>query len=536
MRRSDTIVRTTIQQLGDQSGFPYLQTLVNSLGAGIGCKLSMVGRMLRHDATKVRISAHWERGEREIPDNLIYGLKDTPCEQIARNCLAIFPHALQEQFPKDLMLQELGYVSYAGAPLTDSQGKVIGLIALLDDKPMQEEEMIASLLTLFASGAGKELERQSAESELEENERRLQMLVDLSSDVVWDWDIVTDRLSLSDRLYEILGYGPGAFASTRDAIHTLMHPEDLANHGVWLREYLANGQGSYSHEWRLLANDGRYKWFRSSGTIIRTSQGEPIRMIGVITDVSDAKAAEEERERLISELEQKNAELERFTYTVSHELRSPLVTLSGFVGVLEEDIQAGDADAVAADCHEIMLAVRKMGTLLDNLLELSRLDRVSHPHEDVPLLELVDESLSLLQSRIESAGIEIAINGNLPIIGGDRVRWQQVIQNLLENAVKYRSPENPRIEIGAITDKDRPPTIYVQDNGIGIEPKFQQRVFGLFEKLDPRSEGTGVGLALVQRIVQLQGGRIWLDSLGKGYGSTFYIELPVVDETPVEAE
>lgn len=535
LRRSDAILRTTIQQLGDQSGTPYLETLVNSLGAGFNCKLALVGRMLKHDSAKVRVAAHWERDVRQIPENLIYDLKDTPCEQIARNCLAIYADDLQEKFPNDQMLRDFGYVSYAGAPLTDSQGHVIGLISLLDDKPFDDIEMITSMLKLFASGAGKELERQSAESDLEDNERRLQMLVDLSSDVVWDWNILEDNLSYSKRLYEILGYPPDKFASGREAIHTLMHPEDREYHRAWLQEFLAKGEGKYVHQWRLLGSDDEYRWFRSAGTIFRNAQGTPSRMIGVISDVSEAKAAEEERERLIIELEHKNAELERFTYTVSHELRSPLVTLSGFVGVLQEDLERQDADAVESDCQEIMTAVRKMGTLLDNLLELSRLGRVSHPHEEIALLELVEESLTLLQSRIDCAGIEVKIDGELPIIGGDRVRWQQVIQNLLENAVKYRSPEKPQIEIGAIESPDRPPVIYVKDNGIGIEPKYQQRVFGLFEKLDPRSEGTGVGLALVQRIVQLQGARIWLESAGKGQGSTFYIEVPLRD-VELEAE
>ncbi|WP_186767369.1 sensor histidine kinase [Blastopirellula retiformator] len=525
LRRSDSILRTTIARLGDQSGVPYLQSLVASLGAGFDCKLALVGRVLKHEPTKVQVAARWQRDEVELDDFRIYDLQETPCAQIVQNRLAIFPQHVQTRFPNVALLQELDFESYAGAPLTDSHGNVIGLIALLDDKPMCEEEMVASLLQLFASGAGKELERQSTESELEENERQMQMLVNLSSDVVWDWDIVADKLSLSDRLYEILGYENDAFESTRDAIHRLMHPDDLAYHGVWLKDFLAHGDSKYSHEWRLLAQDGVYRWFRSSGTIFRTPQGTPSRMIGVLSDVSEAKAAEQERERLIRQLELKNDELERFTYTISHELRSPLVTLSGFVGLLQEDLQRDDADAVDADCGEIMTAVRKMDALLDNLLELSRLGRVCNPHEAIPLHELVEESLTLLQSRIESAGIEVVVKDPLPIIGGDRVRWQQVFQNLLENAVKYRSPASPRIEVGAITGKNRPPTIYVQDNGIGIEPKFHQRVFGLFEKLDPRSEGTGVGLALVQRIVELQGGRIWLDSPGKGKGSTFYIVL-----------
>ncbi|UUO06828.1 ATP-binding protein [Blastopirellula sp. J2-11] len=536
LRRSDEILRTTILQIGEQSGLPYLQSLVNSLGAAFESKLAFVGQLSPQDRTKVLVLSHWERDEHLLPEDLIYDLTDTPCEQIACNCLAIYRDDVQQQFPKDAMLQDFGYVSYAGAPLTNSRGEVIGLLSLLNDKPFDDIEMITSMLKLFASGAGKELERKTAESDLQENERRLQLIVDLTNDVVWDWDIVNDTISYSDHIFETLGYTAEELGSQRKTIYSLMHPADLEEHQAWLNDYLASAEGGeFSLEVRLQARDGRYRWIQTSGMLIRNEKGEPTRMLGAFTDVSEAKEAEVERERLISELEYKNSELERFTYTVSHELRSPLVTLSGFVGVLEEDIELNDAEAVKQDCHEIMLAVRKMGTLLDNLLELSRVGRVLDPHEIVPLHDLVQESMSQLQARIKSAGVKIIINDTLPTISGDRVRWQQVFQNLLENAVKYRNSQNPSIEIGVITGKDRPPTIYIKDNGIGIDPKFHQRVFGLFEKLDPRTEGTGVGLALVQRIIQLQGGRIWLDSPGQGQGCTFYIELPAVEPQPTEA-
>ncbi|MFI4876874.1 MAG: ATP-binding protein [Blastopirellula sp. JB062] len=528
LRRSDEIVRTTIQQIGELSGLPYLQTLVNSLGAAFNCKLAMVGGLLTEEPPKVRISACCERDESVLPDELIYDLTGTPCEQIVCNHVAIFPDGIQNEFPDDEMLREFGYVSYAGAALKDSKGAVIGLLSLLDDKPFEDTEIIQSMLTLFASGAGKELERQTAELDLQAQEDRLQLIVDLTHDVVWDWDILQDKITYSDRIFETLGYTVEEMGASRMTIYSLMHPEDEAEHQVWLQDFLKNGDGDFWLELRIMAKHGGYRWIRSSGRLLRDEAGEPIRMLGAFTDVTKAKEAEVERERLISQLEHKNAELERFTYTVSHELRSPLVTLSGFVGALEEDLDRKDAVAVKQDCDEIMLAVRKMGALLDNLLELSRVDRIANPSEEVPFSDLVRESLTLLQTRIENAGVTVKTPHRLPTINGDRMRWQQVIQNLLENAVKYRAPDHPCVEIGVIEGRERPPTIYIRDNGIGVDPKFHQRIFGLFEKLNPHSEGTGVGLALVQRIVQLQGGRIWLDSPGEGKGSTFFIELPAI--------
>ena len=237
------------------------------------------------------------------------------------------------------------------------------------------------------------------------------------------------------------------------------------------------------------------------------------------------EATRAERERLIAELERRNAELERFTYTVSHDLRSPLVTVRGFVDLLEKDVASGQPQRVAGDLARIRAATSTMETLLRELLELSRVGRVMNPPERVSLDELARQAVVLLHERLRAAAVTVDIRPGLPVVYGDRHRLLEVMQNLIENAVKFRGEQGePVVEVGSRPGPDG--TVYVRDNGVGIDPRYHERVFGLFERLDPRVEGTGVGLALVKRIVEVHGGRVWVESEGAGKGSAFCFTLP----------
>jgi signal transduction histidine kinase len=239
------------------------------------------------------------------------------------------------------------------------------------------------------------------------------------------------------------------------------------------------------------------------------------------------KRAAQEREILINALEAKNAELERFTYTVSHDLKSPLITIRGFLGFLQKDAEAGNFDRLRADVARISEATDKMQRLLNELLELSRIGRIVNPPQEVSMTQLVQEALALVEGRIAARGARVEVMADLPPVLVDRVRIVEALQNLFDNAMKFMGDQpEPRLEIGVRADTD-PPVFFVKDNGIGIHPRYHERVFGLFDKLDAKSEGTGVGLALVKRIIQVHGGRVWVESAGPGHGTTFCFTLPV---------
>ena len=231
------------------------------------------------------------------------------------------------------------------------------------------------------------------------------------------------------------------------------------------------------------------------------------------------------RESLIEALEARNTELQHFTHTVSHDLKSPLVTIGGFVGCMKRDIASGARQRLADDLERIRAAHAEMGDLLDGLLDLSRVGRLPGTIERVPFAEIVDAASSQASEVVAARGARLVITDELPMVRGDRQRLVQLVQSLIENAVKF-SPVSmtPTVEIGAKELQDET-VFYVRDRGIGIEPGHRQRIFQAFRKLRPESPGIGLGLALAKRIVEVHGGRIWVESEGMGKGAVFRFTL-----------
>ncbi len=251
----------------------------------------------------------------------------------------------------------------------------------------------------------------------------------------------------------------------------------------------------------------------------------------IYSDISTRKQAEQIITQQLRELEAKNAEMEQFTYTVSHDLRSPLITIKGFAGMLLADIQAGHYDRLEKDLLRIINAAGKMDALLHDLLELSRIGRLLNAFSRFSMSQLAMEVAELLTGRLQEGHINLMIDPNMPTVWADEARIREVLQNLVENASKFTgNQDQPIIEVGYIPG-DEEWTFFVRDNGIGIESRFHDSIFGLFNKLNPNCEGTGIGLSLVRRIIEFHNGRIWVESSGLGTGSTFYFTLPRSAET-----
>lgn len=281
--------------------------------------------------------------------------------------------------------------------------------------------------------------------------------------------------------------------------------------------------GKFRGEFIGIRKDGSKFLMEISSVLL---QQEEILASNTIRDITERKTAESERSRLVTELKNKNDELERFTYTVSHDLKAPLFTIQGFVGYLERDITNNKPDRVQIDIDRITGAIDKMQRLLNELLELSRVGRIIHSPQEVTFEKIVNDALNLLAGRISEKRVYVDVDPELPIVRCDRTRMTQVMQNLIDNAIKFmgNQPE-PGIWIGQDKKEDQF-IFFVRDNGMGIPLKHQSRIFGLFDKLDPNAEGTGVGLALVKRIIETHGGRVWVESEGAGKGATFYFTLP----------
>lgn len=283
-------------------------------------------------------------------------------------------------------------------------------------------------------------------------------------------------------------------------------------------------------EFLIHCHDGTQRIWEFSSTSLGRLTDERRLVISMATDVTSRNQREQERESLIHQLEARTAELERFTYTVSHDLKSPLITIQGFLGVLQEDLKHGTPEQIADDFNEIARAADSMQELLQDLLDLSRIGRLVNPSEHTPAAAVIDEALARVTGSLKAHEVEVSVQPDLPIIYGDKNRLIEVFQNLIENAIKFSNEDTKaRIQIGTCSDPAKH-IFFVQDNGKGIAADYHEKVFGLFERLDHSTEGTGIGLALVKRIVEFHDGQVWVESEGVGCGSTFYIALPKVED------
>jgi PAS domain S-box-containing protein len=402
-------------------------------------------------------------------------------------------------------------------------------IALQAGQPALERELALAL----ASVAAVALRRQKAEEALRQANWIVQsspvMFFRWKADEQWSVELVSENIAQ-------LGYSAQELISRSMSYTTLVHPADASRVVREIQVRSASGVDRFEQEYRLMTRDGAVRWVDGRTVGERDAAGHITHYQGIVIDMTERKLAATEREKLIAQLAAKNTELEQFTYTVSHDLRSPLISIRGFLGFLEADVVADNVDGVKADVARIMAATDKMQRLLGDLLELSRVGRLMNPPQDVPFDSIVREAVELVSGRLSSRGVIVTIANNLPTVHVDRVRLVQVVQNLVDNAAKYMGDQpQPQIQIGSTLIEQTGETVFfVRDNGLGIEPQYHERIFRLFSKLDAQSEGTGAGLALVKRIVEVHGGRIWVESAGQGQGSTFCFTLgPAVSKSDI---
>lgn len=362
-----------------------------------------------------------------------------------------------------------------------------------------------------------------AEEKLKDIHLQQAAILDNIPDMAWMKDLDSRYIAVNEQFMKACGMTMEEIIGKTDS--EVWQPHYAERYRYDDLEVIQSGQRRRVEE---LQEDqsGREYWVETIKTPIRNANGEIIGTTGIAREITERKKAELEREKLITELELKNAELERFTYTVSHDLKSPLVTITGFLSYLEKDARSGNFEKFDNDLKRIRHAVDKMQMLLRDLLELSRIGRIINEPVETSVGEIVREALALVDGQLQARGVRVEYTDEDLKIFGDRVRLVEVMQNLLDNAVKFMgSQPHPQIRIGAIRDEQGKPIFFVQDNGIGIAPQFSNRIFGLFNKLDADSQGSGVGLTLVKRIIEVHGGRIWVESQ-PGEGATFYFTLP----------
>jgi PAS domain S-box-containing protein len=369
------------------------------------------------------------------------------------------------------------------------------------------------------------LERKAAETLLQE----AQQIARMGS---WEWHPDTGAVIWSDEVYRICGLLPKDFGGRSEDFLLSAHPDDRA----LLREGLEGARSTrdpLALDYRIILRDGSVRWLRVHGKVVLDGEGRPLRLVGTLQDVTDRKRSDQaiqdlnrELQARMSELAAVNQELEGFSYSVAHDLRAPLRAIDGFSRMLIEDC-AGAIDANGRRYLDVISQnTRQMGKLIDDLLAFSRMGRKALEVYEIDMEKVVQEVFSSLKESHPDRGITLEM-GPLPPGLGDPSMIRQVFANLLGNSVKYTRGRDPaRIEVGARVEGDEN-LYYVRDNGVGFNQDYSHKLFGVFQRLHSAKEfeGTGVGLALVQRIVQRHRGRVWGE--GKlGEGATFFFTLP----------
>ncbi|ARJ66854.1 PAS domain-containing sensor histidine kinase [Magnetospirillum sp. ME-1] len=374
-------------------------------------------------------------------------------------------------------------------------------------------------------------EKMRAETAIREHQALLLEVQSVANLGYYDYDMRADRWRSSPILDEIFGIGPDYLRSGQGWLD-LVAPEMKAELAAYLAEIQA-GDHDFDKAYAIVRqSDSTLRWVAGLGRIERDAGGKPVRMVGTIRDITEQRCAEQELRDKAAELERSNTELEQFAYVASHDLREPLRMVSSYVDLLARRYN----DRLDDDAREFIAFAKDGATRMDrlilDLLEYSRIGRITRPMLPVALGPVVERALRALSVKIEESGAEIATPPEvLPTVLGDGEELMRLFQNLIGNAIKYRSPERKPVITIEAENTGKEWIITVVDNGIGIEPKYYDRVFLIFQRLHRRGEfeGTGIGLAVCKKIVEHHGGRIWVTST-PGEGTRFSVTLPPIGQ------
>ncbi|HOX50352.1 MAG TPA: PAS domain-containing protein [Fibrobacteria bacterium] len=380
-------------------------------------------------------------------------------------------------------------------------------------------------------------DRRRAEEALQRSEERLKLATQAGGIGIWDWDVERNILDWDDSMLAIYGLEAGRFEGCMEAWARGLHPDDRSRMERATRDAI-EGRAEFAEEFRIVRPDGTERILKANSWSQRDARGRAVRMVGVNIDITERKRAQIELEHhrthleeLVQErtaqLEAANRELESFCHTVSHDLRAPLRHLDGFTKLLLSECRQELSPDAARYVETIAGAARKMGVLIDDLLQFSRTSRQEMAAVSVDMDAVFNEARLQLGDPVAGDRKIDWVVGALPVVLGDHNLLRQVWANLLQNAVKYtRTRDVARIEVKSWSEGGEE-LFSISDNGVGFDMRYVGKLFGVFQRLHRQDdfEGTGIGLAIVQRILIRHGGRIWADAT-VDQGATFTFALP----------
>ena len=426
---------------------------------------------------------------------------------------------------------ESGIGSYAAAPVVTPGGVVLGTVCVMDFRPRRWTAGDVATLEECALLAGEEVAaRLGAASALRESEERLRLAMQAAGLGSWSLELRTGALATSARCREIFGRAPDD-ALTDGDLWAAVHPADRARVRDAVQRAVAT-RTDYRADYRATLPDGSERWLTSYGHPLYDAGGAPLRLVGLVQDVTERHLADAERERLLTEAEAANRAKSEFLAVMSHELRTPLNAIGGYAELMEMGLRGPVTDAQRADLARIQRSQRHLLGLINEVLDYAKLETgaVHYDLADVGVRVALAEAEALVAPLVRGRGLSLHVAECAPdlAVRADAEKLRQVLVNLLSNAVKF-TERGGHIGVACVVQGDRA-RIEVRDTGIGIPPEKHGAIFEPFVQvradLTRTAEGTGLGLAISRDLARGMGGDLVVES-APGAGSTFALVLPL---------
>ncbi len=537
-KRSEEAIKNIAAGVSAQTGSIFFEQLVLQLAKIFRADYVFIGLM--DEADPLRINTYIFCAHGEIQPNISYILKDTPCANVVGKAPCSYPRNVQNLFPNDTLLADMGVESFTGTPLFAAAGQAIGLLVILDSKPMDNIDYVQEVLSIFAARAGAEMERVRSEQKLAEAEQRLSLHVKQTPLGVIEWDTQFRVTAWNPAAEEIFGYTSHEALGCH-ASELILTPKVIPRIDKLWQDLLSTRGGTRSSN-ENKTKDGKIimcEWYNTS---LVTDSGKVMGVASLVVDITDRVQAQTElatyRDQLEEMIEARtaalsavNKELESFSYSVSHDLRAPLRTINGFSLALLEDYGDRLDDEGRDYLNRLRSASVRMDGLIQNMLSLSRINRQDIQKQDVSLSKMANVIIAELQQADPQRKVECTIQDNMECYGDSQL-IRIALDNLLGNAWKYTSKVAlANIEFG-VKNKNGDTTYYIKDNGAGFDMRYVNKIFDAFQRLhhEREFEGTGVGLATVVRVINRHGGRIWAEA-APNKGAIFYFTLPLRKKT-----